>query len=254
MMRNQHRSNPAPSTVSSSVRTRDYLTTREIDALMAAAPAIEPVWARATPRVISATDMVCGLPSCVDLPVEPSRAGGGPSSAESEERNAQRPSAPGRRDTRSTAATARTGGISAGLLVRSWWADDAQVLSWFVCPDWRARWPILPCAPSHAPAWLRLCPSQCGSRHPRLAGLAWTQEHPTHRALHRTSSGSVQKFLEVTTATPGKCAPGVGENFWAPSSDCLLECRAKLEAMRAAGQPIGRVLFVIIDVSGENGP
>ena len=37
MMRNQHRSNPAPSTVSSSVRTRDYLTTREIDALMAAA-------------------------------------------------------------------------------------------------------------------------------------------------------------------------------------------------------------------------
>jgi integrase len=37
MMRNQHRSNPAPSTVSSSVRTRDYLTTLEIDALMAAA-------------------------------------------------------------------------------------------------------------------------------------------------------------------------------------------------------------------------
>ena len=36
-MRNQHRSNPAPSTVSSSVRTRDYLTTLEIDALMAAA-------------------------------------------------------------------------------------------------------------------------------------------------------------------------------------------------------------------------
>ena len=36
-MRNQRRSNPPPSTVSSSVRTRDYLTTREIDALMAAA-------------------------------------------------------------------------------------------------------------------------------------------------------------------------------------------------------------------------
>jgi hypothetical protein len=77
--------------------------------------------------------------------------------------NAQRPSAPRRRNTRSAAATARTGGIPAGLLVRTRWADDAQVLSWFVCPDWRARWPILPCAPSHAPAWLRLCPSQCGS-------------------------------------------------------------------------------------------
>ena len=31
------------------------------------------------------------------------------------------------------------------------------------------------------------------------------------------------------------------------------ECREKLEAMRAAGQPIGRrILFVIIDTSGEN--
>jgi hypothetical protein len=33
------------------------------------------------------------------------------------------------------------------------------------------------------------------------------------------------------------------------------ECRAKLEAMRAAGQPIGRrITFVIIDCSGENRP
>ena len=33
------------------------------------------------------------------------------------------------------------------------------------------------------------------------------------------------------------------------------ECREKLEAMRAAGQPIGRrILFVIIDTSGENRP
>ena len=30
------------------------------------------------------------------------------------------------------------------------------------------------------------------------------------------------------------------------------ECREKLEEMRAAGKPIGRVLFVIIDTSGEN--
>ena len=36
-MRNQGGTNSAPSTVNSSVRTRDYLTTREIDALMAAA-------------------------------------------------------------------------------------------------------------------------------------------------------------------------------------------------------------------------
>ena len=28
------------------------------------------------------------------------------------------------------------------------------------------------------------------------------------------------------------------------------ECRAKLEAMRAAGKPIGRVRFIIIDTSG----
>jgi integrase len=36
-MRNQGGTNSAPSTVNSSVRTRDYLTTREIDALMAVA-------------------------------------------------------------------------------------------------------------------------------------------------------------------------------------------------------------------------
>ena len=32
------------------------------------------------------------------------------------------------------------------------------------------------------------------------------------------------------------------------------ECREKLEEMRAAGKPIGRVLFVIIDTSGEVRP
>ena len=32
------------------------------------------------------------------------------------------------------------------------------------------------------------------------------------------------------------------------------ECQAKLEEMRAAGKPIGRVLFVIIDTSGEVRP
>ena len=33
------------------------------------------------------------------------------------------------------------------------------------------------------------------------------------------------------------------------------ECRAKLEAMRAAGHPVGRhILFIIIDTSGENRP
>ena len=65
MMRNQHRSNPAPSTVSSSVRTRDYLTTREIDALMAAARQSSRYGHRDATMICSATDMVCGLPSCV---------------------------------------------------------------------------------------------------------------------------------------------------------------------------------------------
>ena len=33
------------------------------------------------------------------------------------------------------------------------------------------------------------------------------------------------------------------------------ECREKLEAMRAAGHPVGRhILFIIIDTSGENRP
>ena len=37
---------------------------------------------------------------------------------------------------------------------------------------------------------------------PRLAGLAWAQEHPAHSPLHGAGAGSVQEFLEVTMATP----------------------------------------------------
>ena len=115
-MRNQRRSNPPPSIVSSSVRTRDYLTTLEIDALMAAA--------RQSSRY-------------------------------------------GHRD-----ATMILLGYRHGL---------------------RAA----------APAWLRLCPSQCGSRHPCLASLARAQEYPAHRTLHGASSGSVQEFLALTNGDTG---------------------------------------------------
>ena len=41
------------------------------------------------------------------------------------------------------------------------------------------------------------------------------------------------------------------EQGWEPVG--VAECRAKLEAMRAAGKPITRrVRFIIIDCSGEN--
>jgi hypothetical protein len=51
----------------------------------------------------------------------------------------------------------------------------------------KMQFPIHP----HAAAWLRLRPSQRRPRHTGATGLARPQEHPAHRALHRTCAGSI---------------------------------------------------------------
>jgi Phage integrase family len=202
-MRNRDGACAAPNTVNSSVRTREYLTTREIDALMVAAPQSSRYGHRDATMILLGyrhglrAAELCDLQwSQVELTagrLHVRRVKSGSPSVHLLRGDEIPKYAP-------------CGGYSAirrhpGVLVRARRADDSQVLSWLVCPDWRARWPILPCAPSHAPAWLRLCLGQCRSRHPRLAGLAWAQEHPAHRTLHGASSGSVQEFLEVTMAS-----------------------------------------------------
>src|SRR5262249_37877559 len=54
--------------------------------------------------------------------------------------------------------------------------------------------------PVRAATWLRLCPSQRRPRHMGATGLARSQEHPAHGALHRTVAASVQGLLALTNA------------------------------------------------------
>jgi len=52
---------------------------------------------------------------------------------------------------------------------------------------------------SHAPPCLRLCPSECGARYARAAGVSRSRKHPEHDALHSAGAGSVQGFLAGLT-------------------------------------------------------
>ena len=232
IIRNRDGACAAPNTVNSSVRTREYLTTREIDALMVAAPQSSRYGHRDATMILLGYRHGLRAAELCDLQWSQVELTAG----------------------RLHVRRVKSGSPSVHLLrgdeiraLRRLQRDQAaspvfssergrpmipQVLSWLVCPDWRARWPILRSAPSHAPAWLRLCLGQCRSRHPRLAGLAWAQEHPAHRTLHGASSGSVQEFLEVTMASEPphlNRPPGVGENFWVPSGDCSLQLHRSMQ-------------------------
>ena len=201
-MRNRDGACAAPNTVNSSVRTREYLTTREIDALMVAAPQSSRYGHRDATMILLGYRH--GLRAAELCDLQWSQV----------ELTAGRLHVPGERrvDRRASICSGATkyapcGGYSAirrhpGVLVRARRADDSQVLSWLVCPDWRARWPILRSAPSHAPASAAALPwpMQVTTPAPCRLGLGKNLP-PAHRTLHGASSGSVQEFLEVTMAT-----------------------------------------------------
>src|SRR6476620_9909922 len=60
----------------------------------------------------------------------------------------------------------------------------------------------------HAPARLRLCPSEQGPRHASLAGISRPPKLPAHRALYRVEPIAVQGFLAVLTLLDHHSASG----------------------------------------------
>src|SRR5215510_3338209 len=108
-----------------------------------------------------------------------------------EERHAERPPDAGRRDTRAAAPAARAGAVLARLYVRAGGADDAQGLPCAIRSDRGSGQDAIPDTSAHAATRLRLCPGERGPRHTGATGLARSQEHPAHRALHRTCAGSI---------------------------------------------------------------
>src|SRR5262245_24647441 len=124
--------------------------------------------------------------------------GHGPSARpQGQERLAECPSAPGRRNTCSAASTARTRAILARIHDRAGRADDAQSLPCPARQDRGSGQHALPSASAHAAARLRLCAGQRRSRQPFAASLPWPQEHPAHGSLYRAGARSISRVLAV---------------------------------------------------------
>ena len=195
-MENAAISQMAPTTVSSSVRTREYLTTREIERLMAAARKSSRYGHRDATMILIGyrhglrASELCDLQwSQVELTagrLHVRRAKSGSPSVHPMQGD----------EIRALRRLQREQGPSSHVFhVRARCADDAQGFSCAVWPDRRVGQDAVPGPSAHAAAWLRLCLGQCRSRHPGAAGIAWPQEHPAHRPLHRAGAASVQRFL-----------------------------------------------------------
>src|SRR5262245_31267251 len=184
-MENAATDRATPTTVNSSVRTREYLTAREIERLNGGRQEVEPLrpsgrnhdpdWL--SPRLagvrVVRSAMVAG------------RAGHRPATRpQGEERLAQCPPDAGRRDTRAATPAARTGGILVRLHDRAGRADDAQSLPCAIRSDRGSGQNAVSDPSAHAATRLRLCPGERRSRHTGATGLARPQEHPAHGALH----------------------------------------------------------------------
>jgi integrase len=79
------------------------------------------------------------------------------------------------------------------------WTDDAQGVPCPVRPDRRASQDALSCPSAYAAPRVRLCPGQSRPRYAGAPGLAWAQEHPAHRSVYRASAGPVQELLAGLT-------------------------------------------------------
>ena len=163
----------APTTVNSSVRTREYLTTAEIERLMAAARKSSRYGHRDATMILIGyrhglrASELCDLQwSQLELAtgrLHVRRAKNGSPSVHP-------------RDTRSAASAARTGAVLARLHDRAGRADDAQGLPCTIRSDRGLGQDGIPDTSAHAAAWLRLRPGERRPRHTGAAGLAGAQE------------------------------------------------------------------------------
>jgi len=153
----------APITVNSSVRTREYLTTAEIERLMAAARESSRYGHRDATMILIGYRHGLRASELCDL------------------QWSQVELATGRLHVR----RAKNGSPS----VHPMQGDEIR-------SDRGSGQNAIPDTSAHAAAWLRLCPSQCRPRHTGATGLARPQEHPAYRSIYRTFSRTVPRFLE----------------------------------------------------------
>jgi integrase len=172
----------APTTVSSSVRTREYLTTREIERLMSAARASSRWGHRDATMILigyrhglRASELCDLLWSQVELAtgrLHVRRAKNGSPSVHPLQGD----------EIRALRRLQREQGPSSHVfMTERGRPDDAQGFPRAIRSDRRSGQDALRGSPAYASARLRLCAGQCRSRHPRPAGLAGAQEYPAYR-------------------------------------------------------------------------
>ena len=192
-----------PTTVNSTVRTREYLTTREIERLMAAARKSSRYGHRDATMILIGyrhglrASELCDLQwHQVELAtgrLHVRRAKSGSPSVHPLQGD----------EIRALRRLQREQGPSPHVFcIRAWRADDSEGIPRPVRPHWRLGQDAIPHPSAHAPARLRVCPGECRARHARATGLARASEHPAHGALYRVGTGSVQGS-ELLIATDG---------------------------------------------------
>jgi len=228
----------APTTVNSSVRTREYLTGAEIERLMSAARSSSRHGHRDATMILIGYRHGLRASELCDLQCRRSSLRRAACTSVGP-RTARRVSTPhaARRNTRPATPTTRTGGILARLHDRAGGADDAKGLPRAIRSDRGAGEDAVPSAPAHAASRVRLRPGQRRPRHPRASGLARPQEHSAHGALHRTCAGSVQGLLALEQPAP-RPTPLMGNRFPYSGSGGATplgrEMKAPLSAFRSA--------------------
>ena len=204
IVENRRGSRSAPTTVNSSVRTREYLTTAEIERLMAAARKSSRYGHRDATMILIGYRHGLRASELCDLQWSQVEPGHRPATRpQGEERLAECPPDAGRRDTRAATPAARTGAILARLYDRAGRADDAQGLPCAIRSDRGSGQDAILGTSTHAATWLRLCPGERGPRHTGATGVARPQEHSTHGALHRAVAASVQGLLALIVGDRG---------------------------------------------------
>ncbi len=179
------------------VRSREYLTLSEVEKLISAARSGRYGHRDAT-LILVAYRHGLRASEVADLRVESGRVRPQCDAARApgQERQAERPSAPGRRGSSAARAAAAISGLDLRVRHRARRRVHPRRRQPPGQAHRRAR-RHADRARSHAAPRLRLRPGQCRPRYETHSGLARPSIHPAHDALHAIERGTVQGLLEV---------------------------------------------------------
>ena len=187
----------------SELRTREYLTEHEIEALMAAARQNRYGHRDAT-MIWSPFGMDCGLQRSGPALGSGRFQSRHPACPKGQTGHAQRHPLAERKCARCDGYSARARPSPIRVHDRAGCALHHGGL----CPDDGAgsevRRPRHKGPSAHAPACLRICPSQRRPRHARPASIPRAQEYSAHRPLHRIGTRPFQEFLEGLEFLPSQ--------------------------------------------------